>query len=82
MTTGELSAHFEISRYAVMKHLTVLHQAELIRIERRGRQRFNHLNPLPIQRIYRRWIRPFEVSAADTVTRLKAHLEQDKERPS
>jgi DNA-binding transcriptional ArsR family regulator len=50
-----------------MKHLTVLHEAGLIRIERRGRERLNHLNPTPIQRIYRRWIQPFEA-----VTRPKA----------
>ena len=50
MTTGELDANFRFTRFALMKHLRILHEAELIRIDRRGRERYNHLNPLPIQR--------------------------------
>lgn len=73
-TTGELSKCFEFSRYAVMKHLAVLHQAGLLLIERRGRERINHLNPLPLQRIVRRWVRPFEAHAADRLLRLERHM--------
>ena len=42
-TTGELAEHAEISRYGVMKHLGVLVDAGLVRVERRGRTRYNHL---------------------------------------
>jgi DNA-binding transcriptional ArsR family regulator len=79
-TTGDIAGHFEVTRYATMKHLTVLHEAGLIRIERRGRERLTHLNPTPIQRIYRRWIQPFEAAAADVVLRLQQHVE-DQEDP-
>ncbi len=75
MTTNELCAHFNVSRYAVMKHLKVLELASLVVAERRGRERFNHLNPLPIQQIYRRWIRPFEALPADRLLRLKRAAE-------
>lgn len=78
MTTGELAGHFEVSRFAVMKHLKVLGRAGLVVIERRGRERINHLNPLPIQEIYRRWIRPFEKLPADRMLRLKAHAENSQ----
>jgi DNA-binding transcriptional ArsR family regulator len=81
MTTGELCESFEFSRFAVMKHLKVLETADLIVIERRGRERFNHLNPVPIQAIYRRWIRPFEQIGADRLLRLKAIAEDQKEKP-
>ncbi len=43
-TTGELSNFFDVTRYAVMKHLRVLEQADLIRIRREGRLRWNVLN--------------------------------------
>ncbi|MEM8995521.1 MAG: metalloregulator ArsR/SmtB family transcription factor [Acidobacteriota bacterium] len=74
-TTGELADHFPFSRYATMKHLKVLRGAGLIRVERRGRERVNHLDPTPIQAIYRRWIRPFETTAADRLLRLKGLVE-------
>lgn len=76
MTTGELGQHFDFSRYAVMKHLKVLEKASLVLIERHGRERFNHLNPMPIQQIYRRWIRPFEALPADRLLRLKLAVER------
>lgn len=43
-TTGELSKFFDVTRYAVMKHLRVLEQAELIHVQREGRLRWNVLN--------------------------------------
>ena len=79
MTTSELCAHFEFTRFAVMKHLKYLERAKLIIVERRGRERVNHLNPLPIQSIHRRWIKPFEALTADRVLRLKLIAEQTEE---
>ena len=75
MTTGELCRCFEFSRFAVMKHLGALENAGLVVVERRGRERVNHLNPVPIQEIYRRWIRPFDQLNADRLLRLKATVE-------
>ena len=84
MTTGELCRSFEFSRFAVMKHLKALEKGNLVVVERRGRERINHLNPVPIQAIYRRWIRPFQRLNADRLLRLKglieANIETDKER--
>jgi len=78
-TTGELCEEFEVSRFAVMKHLRVLVEAGLVLIERRGRERLNHLNPVPIQEIYRRWIQPFERLPADRLLRLKAIAEREED---
>lgn len=47
LTTGDLCQHFDVSRYAVMKHLKVLEEAGMVMTERRGRQRWNFLNVLP-----------------------------------
>lgn len=76
-TTGSLCEGFEVTRFAVMKHLKVLVEAGLVVVERRGRERYNHLNPLPIQEIYHRWIRPFEAAAADRILRLKELSEEE-----
>ncbi len=79
MSTSALCTHFEFSRFAVMKHLKVLQAGGLILVERRGRDRINHLNPVPIQRIHRRWIRPFEQLPADRLLKLKALAETNLE---
>jgi DNA-binding transcriptional ArsR family regulator len=79
MTTSELCEHFAFSRFAVMKHLKVLQKGRLVLVERRGRERINHLNPLPMQAIYRRWIRPFEKLPADRLLKLKALAEKNDE---
>jgi len=76
MTTGEVAGHFDVTRFAVMKHLHVLVGAGLVTVRRDGRVRWNHLNPVPIQRIYRRWIRPFEADRADALLRLKQTAER------
>lgn len=76
MTTGEISSRFESTRFAVMKHLKVLVKAQLVLVERRGRERLNHLNPLPLQALYRRWIRPFDQLPADRLLRLKQQAQR------
>ena len=51
LTTGALCADFPgLDRCTVMQHLKVLEEAELVIAERRGRERWNHLNAAPIQR--------------------------------
>jgi len=45
-------------------------------VRREGRFRWNHINPVPIQEIYRRWIRPFEARGADMLLRLKESVEK------
>jgi len=79
-TTGSLAAGFDMSRFGVMKHLRVLHEAGLVLVETRGRERWNHLNPAPIREIYHRWIRPFEEPLADRILRVKALAEGKKKR--
>ncbi|HEY1330906.1 MAG TPA: metalloregulator ArsR/SmtB family transcription factor [Actinomycetota bacterium] len=74
LTTGELCArHPEMTRFGVMAHLNVLTDAGLVIATRRGRQRFNHLNPVPIAQIYERWIRPYaKAPAAELIALAKA----------
>jgi DNA-binding transcriptional ArsR family regulator len=55
-TTSEISAHFNVSRFAVMRHLKVLEQAQLIKTRREGRQRWNFLNEELFQQIQRTYL--------------------------
>lgn len=74
-TTGELCARFPISRFAVMKHLATLERAGLVLVRREGRQRWNHLNAVPIRQIYERWISGYEGMWAGSLLKLKRHVE-------
>lgn len=76
MITREICEHFDVSRFAIMKHLKVLVESGLVTVERRGRERINHLNPVPLQMVYRRWIRPFDRIPADRLLRLKKIAEK------
>lgn len=76
LTTGTLCTHFpELDRCTVMQHLKVLEQADLVTVVRRGRERWNHLNPLPIHEIHERWIGPHAALAVSGLGRLKVALE-------
>jgi DNA-binding transcriptional ArsR family regulator len=67
-TTGELSSAFaKLSRFAVMKHLRVLHAAGLISIRREGRVRWNALNPVPLREVFRKWVSQHEAMWADVM---------------
>src|SRR3990170_200696 len=74
-TTGELCDSFPVTRYAVMKHLTVLEGAGLVIVKREGRQRWNHLNAVPIRRIYERWVSEYESHWAASLLKLKRRVE-------
>lgn len=76
-TTGELAQHFpELDRTTVMQHLGVLERAELLIAKKRGRERWNYFNPLPIQEIHDRWISRYAAGAVRLLARLKADLEE------
>ena len=76
MTTGAMCAMFEqIDRGTVMQHLKVLEDAGLVIAERRGRERWNHLNALPIQDIHDRWIGPHAAAATARLTRFRQSVE-------
>ena len=76
MTTGAMCAMFkQIDRCTVMQHLGVLEEAGLVIAERRGRERWNHLDALPVHAIHERWIGPYAVYAAGMLSRLNRQME-------
>lgn len=76
LTTGALCALFpELDRCTVMQHLGVLEEAGLVIAERKGRERWNYLDALPIHAIQERWIGPYAAYAASMLSRLKQDLD-------
>lgn len=80
-TTGTLCAAFpELDRCTVMQHMRVLEAADLIIVQRKGRERWNHLNALPIKEIHDRWIGDYATNAVNMLARLKVDLETHQEQ--
>jgi DNA-binding transcriptional ArsR family regulator len=78
LTTKQLCAAFPaLDRCTVMQHLKVLEAAGLVIAVRKGRERFNHLDAMPIQAIYERWIGPHAARAAAGLSKLKQALEAE-----
>lgn len=65
-TTGELSDFFDVTRYAVMKHLRVLEQAELISVRREGRLRWNVLNRERLQEVPADYLEKWRSAGTDS----------------
>jgi DNA-binding transcriptional ArsR family regulator len=74
-TTGELADLFPTSRFAIMKHLNILESADLVVIRRQGKERWNHLNVVPLQLLFDRWVKPYHAIWSSRVTSLKSKLE-------
>lgn len=78
LTTTQLCSCIpELDRCTVMQHLKVLEDAGLVVPVRKGRERFNYLDAMPIQAIHERWIGPHAAGAAAGLLRLKRELEAE-----
>ena len=75
-TTGAIGARFpRLTRFAVMQHLRVLEEAELVIPRRDGRERYNYLNPVPIQRVFDRWVSRYMKPWTEALVNLQSELE-------
>lgn len=75
-TTGALCEAFaDMNRCTVMQHLKVLEDADLVVARKDGRERWNHLNSLPIKQIHDRWISAYAGHALTILDQLKNDLE-------
>ena len=67
----------DLDRCTVMQHLSVLEKAGLVVVERRGRERWNHLDALPIHDVQKRWIGPYAAHAVRMLADLEALAETE-----
>lgn len=75
MSVGELAQNFDVTRIAVMNHLKVLEEAQLVISEKVGRSRRLYLNAVPIQAIYERWTDRFAAHWLDRTSLIKSVAE-------
>ncbi|HAN97809.1 MAG TPA: transcriptional regulator [Planctomycetaceae bacterium] len=74
-SVADVCKYFDTSRIAVMKHLRVLEEAQLIVPRKRGRVRELYLNVVPLQLIHDRWTTEYSTFWATQATDLKFRLE-------
>ena len=75
MSVKALASHFEISRIAVLKHVRVLEEAELVLSKKSGRTRARFFNPIPIQLMHDRWTTQYSAFWSERMVDLKARVE-------
>lgn len=76
-TTGELIEYFpEVTRYAIMKHLTILEEGKLVVVRREGKYRRNFLNAVPLQDMHNRWVGQYMQSSANSLLNLRSIIEK------
>ena len=76
-TLNELCAGLDMTRQAVTKHLSILQSANLIAVQRQGREKLHYINPVPINAIAERWISKFQRQHLRALSALKNALEED-----
>ena len=79
-TSTELAGELPMTRQAVAKHLAILEAANLVSVHWQGREKLHYLNPVPIGDIVRRWVGKFEDARVESLTGLKAELEEKERR--
>ena len=77
---GELAAGFDIRRPAVSEHLQVLRRCRLVRQELRGRERYYHLDPRPLEEVGL-WLDAFGQYWNERLAALERLLEKEASRP-
>jgi len=77
-TLGQLCEGHDMTRQAVMKHLAVLAEANLVVALKRGREKRHYLNPVPIHEIADRWIGKYERARLRALADLKKSLEEER----
>ena len=75
-TLSELCNGLDMARQSVTQHLGLLEDANLISVQRQGREKLHYFNPVPIHEIYERWIRKFELERLDALHNFKTKLQR------
>ena len=74
-TTRIVTALPHLSRFGVMKHMSVLREVGLITVRKEGPRRLNSLNVVPIRQIYEELVDDYQDLWAKRLTGLKRELE-------
>ncbi|MBV8213691.1 MAG: winged helix-turn-helix transcriptional regulator [Verrucomicrobia bacterium] len=75
MPAGEIAAPFAISRPAISQHLTILRDAGLVSVRKKGREQIYSLCAVPIREVYD-WAEHYQRFWPDRLSALGKHLDQ------
>jgi DNA-binding transcriptional ArsR family regulator len=70
----------EMTRFGVMKHLSVLAEANLVVAARQGRTKRHYLNPVPIEQVANRWISKYAARFTSALVALDDQVIADQEK--
>jgi DNA-binding transcriptional ArsR family regulator len=73
---SDLAQNFDIGRPAVSEHLQVLRKARLVREQARGRERYYHLDPRPLEDVSA-WLETFNRYWRQRMQALEALLSEE-----
>lgn len=76
MTITEVAENFDMTRAAVKKHLSVLHDGDLISVRVDGRSKLNAINPDGLGRLFS-WFGYFDTFWDQRLDTLKSAIEKD-----
>jgi DNA-binding transcriptional ArsR family regulator len=77
LTTGQIVEGIDsLCRTGVMKHLDVLVNAGLVRVQREGRHRWNSFNNEPLERVCVPWLDRHRHRMVSALNRLKRTVEE------
>ena len=79
-TLSALESRFDVTRFAVMKHLKILEGAGLVVTKRQGREKLHYLNPVPIRLVHDRWVSKYAEPWVAGLSDLKTKLEKTMEK--
>jgi DNA-binding transcriptional ArsR family regulator len=80
-TLNELCEKFpEMTRFGVMKHLSVLAEGNLVVTARQGRTKRHYLNPVPIEQVANRWISKYAARFTSALVALDDQVIADQEK--
>ena len=79
-TLNELCDQFpEMTRFGVMKHLSVLTEADLVITARQGRTKRHYLNPVPIEQVANRWVSKYAARFSSALVALDDQVVTDQQ---
>ena len=69
-----------MTRFGVMKHLSVLAEANLVVTARHGRTKRHYLNPAPIEQVANRWISKYATRFTAALVALDEQVTADQQK--
>ncbi len=81
LNLNSIAENFQVSRQAVSLHVKILEECELIKIERRGRERICQAQLHHLMEVHQ-WTQQFSAFWTDKIQSLKQLVEDDRRQPS